>query len=184
MKQADEGGRSITKVTCFSTGCTMPHFVVFHFTVSVGSLLILHFLWEGSAPLPTLLPMEVLMSDERTLTWPGVNHSLVLTQKDGLTAVLKLVKDKGPQDIPISFPPGITLAMVEAAWKDQGENWFELIKLPGTPFVAIRVIWLPNDQCLMWTVVHIDGGAHDACSFAPLTRADWKFGALKVVAVP
>lgn len=109
------------------------------------------------------------MPKTETLRW-GNDHSLVMLQKpDKAMATLKVVKPNGSQNIPISLPEHVTVAMVMEAWERQGSAWHELLCINSKPFLAVRVIWLPQGA-IMWNVLHVNDVPCDTCGYVPLTK--------------
>jgi hypothetical protein len=118
----------------------------------------------------------------RTLTWPDAPHSFELTKEYGhpVKGVLRIVKPAKRQEIGIIFPSDINLDTIPKAWAAQDGKWVELFRCERPNFVAIRVIWLPDGQALVWTVLHVLDVPHDTLSLAPLTPDDWP---KKIVAI-
>lgn len=134
---------------------------------------------EGISSPPYPNPKETDMA-ARELEW-GNAHRLTLQDCSGRAdGVLKLEKPGGRQFIPVLFPLGVMVENVVAAWEAQGSKWVELFLCERPHFLALRVIWLPEGQALVWLVVHIMDTPHDLCAIAPLTPADWP---KKIVAI-
>lgn len=108
----------------------------------------------------------------RRLTW-GNKHSLTLLDNATRTlANLNLVKDKGEQKVPISLPHAVNADMIEKAWLAQGKNWIEIVLAEGSPFLAVRVIWLPKGS-IVWFTFHLFDAPFDGCSYTDLTKETW-----------
>ena len=108
------------------------------------------------------------------LSW-GNKHFLALTQRGNRTlAVLKLKKDNGAQRIPVSLPPEVTLQQVVDAWEAQERQWVEIYLDEGSPYIATRVIWLPQGS-IVWHVFHLNDAPSDGCAYnANLTKEAWE----------
>lgn len=109
------------------------------------------------------------MAKGKTLRW-GNAHSLVMVQKpERALAALKIVKANGEQRIAIALPRTITVLEIYTAWKRQDEKWDELLCVNGNPFLAIRVIWLPQGA-IVWNVLHTNETSFDTCGFTALRK--------------
>lgn len=113
-------------------------------------------------------------TDITKLSW-GNKHFLALQQRENRTlAVLRLKKDHGAQRIPISLPRDITLQQVTDAWEAQGRQWVEIYLDEGNPFIATRVIWLPQGS-IVWHVFHLNDAPADGCAYnSNLTKEGWE----------
>lgn len=104
------------------------------------------------------------------LTWPGVEHSLELSEREaGIHAALNVIKPNGRQKLEFDLPPDVSLDHVRKAWKEQGEKWEDLYVLKGAPvFLAVRVIRLNPHGGIFWFVHHVDNAPDDRCFFTPI----------------
>jgi hypothetical protein len=112
------------------------------------------------------------MSRRETLQW-GNDHSLVLIGNERVHCCsLNVVKPSDRQEINFALAAGTTTETVLESWKAQGEQWIELELSSKEPFVARRVIWLP-DGSIMWNILHIDNKPYDTCGYTKLTKEIW-----------
>lgn len=98
------------------------------------------------------------------LTWPKSPHSLrVLQEGEALIITLVLHKDNGDQMIPLhDLPAHIRLKDIEQAWKDDWEQIYERLETVTTPYEAVRVIRIPERNCvLVWALQHRKGHPGD-----------------------
>jgi len=77
--------------------------------------------------------------------------------------MLYIKKLRGEQPIPVQFPKGISLRMIQNAWKKQGNNWIPVAETSCTPiFLAARMIVLRRWR-IIWFVLHTSDAPDDAC---------------------
>jgi hypothetical protein len=104
-----------------------------------------------------------------TLTWDNMPHTFVIQWIRGvLRGVLTIRKPKGTQTIRVRFPSGVSIKMIQDAWKKQRHKWRPFVKVPRffSAFVAIRRIRLPK-HLILWYVVHRKDVPYDAVSVLP-----------------
>lgn len=91
-------------------------------------------------------------------------------------AQLKVCKPKANQTIEFTVPQGITLDMIQTAWKAQGENWKEIFQQgdgKDTPFIAQRVIVIRDGYLILWTVHHFGDVPMDQCATVKVAPPIW-----------
>ena len=110
------------------------------------------------------------MAEPLVLRWGNAPHWLELSETpDGIDAVLHVRKPNGEQDLEAHFPPEVTLAMVQEAWAAQDNAWHEVFEMKGQPYLAVRMIWLPNG-CVIWNVFHHNDVPSDSFGYSAMTR--------------
>ncbi len=103
---------------------------------------------------------------DTTLTWGGMKHWFRIWEDgSGTHGMLGVIKDKGTQTLFVTFPEGITVEAILAAWNSeaQNHNWVDLfppVKIGGT-FAVIRAIDLGAYR-ILWYVFHVDNFPQDA----------------------
>ncbi len=112
-----------------------------------------------------------------TLTWDGMEHTLVLTEDDrNLRGQLTIRKKGGVLELPlIIFPVGMTLTYVLDRWRNyQHGKWTDWRHgAPGSdPFFATRKLDL-GEYVLIWYIVHQNNAPLDAWALhkKPPTKA-------------
>jgi len=95
-----------------------------------------------------------------------------------------LKKTRGSQELPpIKFPRGMSVDDIVRAWEAQKSAWITLFENQLPVFVATRVIWLNDELCLMWNLVHFNETPNDTCNVVPMRRADWTYDRIVTTAM-
>jgi hypothetical protein len=117
------------------------------------------------------------------LRWPGVRHRIDFYARSddggGSEATFFVEKDHGSQQMIFLVPSTVSVEDIRAGWEagcarsGSRYGWEDLFTFKGSPFVAFRVIWLPNGLAIVWYVIHVGGKPHDACQVMQMSRDEF-----------
>jgi hypothetical protein len=118
---------------------------------------------------------------ELTLTW-GPKESLTFHAGEDCIQARLTLRSADNHEQNVYFILTTSIDQIEAAWKNQGEQWQEPYTFnSGPPLVAIRFIWLPDGNAILWNVQRFNNRTFDNCGVVRMRKADWIFGQIRAV---